>query len=347
MKILNHFVKKSLSVLRLGQNWIDRLLGSLADAARSISYVETVNPTQADTLHKEIGHSDVLWFKRSFEQCVRMVLKRLHLGKVKVGIDVTEDLFWGQSSSHTRASAHEHQLESWQYVNLAIVEPYFVPLMSLPYRQTDDLDTLVIELLEYLKTLPLHVELVLFDRGFYHWKLIDYLNGFRRGWSWPYLIFVPKNEAIKNFIEQTTGSFASYKHSTTYSRDQTTWYSNTRIVVLKAATKNKKGEPIDWCFATNQKAHLGFVFVYMKRWNIETGFRIHDEAKIKTKSTKQLIRYFYHLIGMLFILLWRIKRLTHPQLSFKRQLKLIEMSFCDGAQAPPWSMRWINKMGLV
>lgn len=336
----------SLSLSRFAEDWIQRLSGSFADAARSISYVETVNPTQSDTLHREIKRSDECRFKQAYETCVRKILPQLHLGGVKVAIDGTEDPYWGKYGAHnTRSRVHERSDESWQWINLAIVEPYFVPLMSLPYRQTDDLDEIVFELLEYLHTLPLSVNLVLFDRGFYHWRLIDYLNGYRRGWSWPYLIFIPKNEAIQRFIEETNGAYGVYKHTGEHRADNSTWQPQTDIVVLKGATKNKKGEPVDWCFATNQQAHLGLVKVYMKRWNIETGFRIHDEAKIKTKSSDLLIRFFYHLLGMLFILIWRIERKKNPELSFKRQLKQIEVSFTR-EDPPPWC-QWLKKRSLI
>lgn len=336
MKQLKTFVEKSLSVFRMGGGWVQRLFGSLAEAARSISYVETVNPSQTDTLHRDIKLSDDRLFKKGFEQCVREVIPKLALNsKVKVAIDITEDLYWGESSSSTRVSAHEHDKESWQYINLSVVDPCFIPLMSLPYRQIDDADDLVIELLEYLRTLPLKVELVLFDRGFFHWHLIDYLNGQNRRWAWPYLIFVPKNSVIQNFIDQTKMPFASFAHGGSYRRDKTTWKAKTNIIVIKAATKNKREEPIDWSFATNQPVHLGLVLDYKKRWNIETGFRVHDEARIKTKSTNVLIRYFYHLIGMLFILEWRLQKKTVPCLSFKRELKLIEFYFYDKLIYPP------------
>jgi len=350
MGLLKTFLEKSFSVGRFGKDWLDRLLGSLADAARSISYIETVNPSQADTLHREIKRSDERWLKRGFEACVRFALLKLPFRnrKVKVAIDTTEDPYWGKNGcDNTRPPVHEISNESWQWTNLSIVEPYFVPLMSLPYRQTDDLDEVVFELLEYLQTLPLHIELVLFDRGFYHWRLIDYLNGSRRGWSWPYLIFVPKNEAMQRFIEQTDGAFAVYRHQGQHKADKTKWCPETTIVILKGATKNKLGEPIDWCFATNQRAHLGLVKTYMKRWNIETGFRIHDEGKIKTKSADPLVRFFYHLVSMLFILIWRLQRVTLPMLSFKRQLKLIEMSFCEETKPPPWTVAWMKTVHIV
>ena len=196
--------------------------------------------------------------------------------------------------------------------------------MSLPYRQTDSLDDLVIDLLKYLRTLNLQVKMVLFDRGFYHWHLIDFLENRRGKKPWTYLIFVPKNEAIKKFIEQTKENIGVFCHKGEYTTEKTTWHPKTKIVIFKGATKNNKGEPIDWCFATNQKADINLLITYRKRWNIETGFRIHDEARIKSKSSHSLVRFFYHLIGMLFILMWRLRNHIKAYIVFKRYLKEIE-----------------------
>jgi len=66
-------------------------------------------------------------------------------------------------------------------------------------------------------------------------------------------------------------------------------------------------EEIAWCYATNQKPSLSLCMEYPKRWNHETGFRIHDEAKIKSKTHNAKIRFFYHLISMLLIILWRLQ----------------------------------------
>ena len=195
---------KCLSVLRHGKAWFSRLVASLIEAGRTHSYVETYNPSQSDTFHKAIKQSDSIIFKREFEKALKKVLKALRFDRVKVAIDVTEDPYWGKNGSYnTRAKVHERSDESWQYVNLAIVEPKFIPLMSLPYRQIDDLTRLSIDLLEFLRTLPLRVELVLFDRGFYIAELIDYLENKKGKRSLPYLIFVPKNKAMKRYIEQT------------------------------------------------------------------------------------------------------------------------------------------------
>ncbi|MEK7396563.1 MAG: transposase [Candidatus Poribacteria bacterium] len=335
-KLISRFIDKSISVLRLGSSWFGRLIAGIVEAARGESYVETYAPTQSDTLHKEIKHSDEAVLKKEFERAIRIALKLLRFNIVRVAIDVTEDPYWGKEGSfNTRAKIHEKSEESWQYANLSIVDPFFVPLMSLPYGQTDDLDNLVIDLLEYLRTLPLRASLVLFDRGFYHARLIDYLENKQGGKPWPYLILVPKNDAMKGYIEKTEGYLAEFKHEMNHCLEKSKWKPITKIVVCKGVAKNKKGEPIDCCFATNQKTSFGLLRLYRKRWNIETGFRIHDEATIKCKSSSPLIRYFYHLVGMLLIIMWRLHNYFKPYEIFKRYLKQLEVYFAEIGQKPP------------
>jgi len=69
------FIKKSLSVFRLGRTWVQELLSKLGIAAFGNTYVETVNPSQADTFHREIKWSDERSMKRGFELGQRRVRK--------------------------------------------------------------------------------------------------------------------------------------------------------------------------------------------------------------------------------------------------------------------------------
>jgi hypothetical protein len=335
-KLINSFIDKCISIYRLGKSWFARLIGSVIEAGRTHSYVETANPTQSDTLHKEIKQSDISIFKKEFEMAVRIALKLLRFNNVRVAIDVTEEPYWGKGGSvNTRAKIHEKSEESWQYINLSIVQPYFIPLMSLPYRQVDDLDDLAIDLLEYLHTLPVRVNLVLFDRGFYHGHLIDYLENKSGGRPWPYLILVPKNDAMLEYLAKTKGNMAGFRHQMNYSLKKSVWRPITKIVIFKDIAKNSKGEPIDCCFATNQRTSYELLGLYRKRWNIETGFRIQDEATIKSKSSNPLIRYFYHLLEMLLIIMWRLRNNFEPYEIFKRYLKQLEVYFTELANKPP------------
>lgn len=43
MRMLVLFTDKCFSLLRIGRNWFDRLIGSIVEAGRTISYVENAN----------------------------------------------------------------------------------------------------------------------------------------------------------------------------------------------------------------------------------------------------------------------------------------------------------------
>lgn len=323
MSIISKFIDKCLSLARLGKTWCDKSIQSIIEAGRTISYVETINPSQADTLHLAIKQSDIKAFMHEFELVVRFALVKFRLKRVKIAFDTTEDLTWTKFNIKLRPSVYDHPLLSWQYLNVSIVDPYFIPLMSIAYTQIDDLDSLVIDLLSYIRTLPLKIDLVLFDRGFYHAHLIDYLNSKKGKKPWPYLMLIPEREAQKDYIQRTRSEnklFKYFHHTFDYTRDKSTWKPSTTIIVRIVDKKTA------WCYATNQRPSLSLVREYTKRWNIETGFRIHDEARIKSKSNNSLIRFFYHLTGMLFIILWRLQN-TVKIIVFKRYLKWLEYQF--------------------
>jgi hypothetical protein len=333
---IKDFVDKCLSLWRLGKEWGNKLMASLSEAGRTESYVETVSPTQSDTLHKAIKAIDAQTIAHEFESVVRWALPVLGLkGKhVKLGVDVTEDPTWTKNGfGNVRPSTHKgmHHIETWQYVSIAIVEPFFFPLMSLPYRQTDDLDTLVISLLKYVKTLPFIIDMVLFDRGFYHAHLIDYMENHRGGNPVNYLIFTPRTNAVKRYIEQTE-HFEWFDHTMDHSKDKSVWHPKTTLVVWKPDPEVHPD--VAWPFATNQEPTQGLVDAFPKRWNHETGFRVHDEGHIKSKSSNPLIRFFYHLLGMIFVILWRIQSVKKRHVVYKSFLKAVERKYREMVMFP-------------
>ena len=336
MGVIKKFINKCLSLIRLGAEWLNKAVVSIVEAARTESYVETISPSQTDTLHKEIKYNDKKVFMHEYESVVRWAIPELKLKNkhVKIGIDVTEDLTWTEHGSwNTRPSTHkgQHNIESWQHLNVAIVEPFFLPLMSIPYRQIDDLDTLVIDLLRYVRTLPIIVDLVLFDRGFYHAYLIDYLENRREGKAWPFLIFVKKTDAVKDYIYQTD-MFDWFDHTMKYQRDKSTWHPQTTIVVWKPDPEVYPD--VAWPFATNQEPTQELLDSYPKRWGHETLFRVHDEARIKSKSSNPLIRFFYHLLSMVMVILWRVQSILKQHIVFKRYLKSVEHKYAELVLTP-------------
>lgn len=313
--VIKTFSNKCLSLSYMGENWNNNLIQSIIEAGRTISYVETLNPSKADKFHLSIKESGKRLFMREFEKVVRFAIAKLKLKKVKLAFDTTEDKTWMKDNHNLRPSSYDKHLPTWQYLSVSIVEPHFIPLMSIPYTMLDNLDNLVIDLLNYIKTLQITVDLILFDRGFYHSHLIDYLESK----NFPYLILVPENKKIKEFIEQTD-SFDFFHHKLNYKKEMSSWKVPVKIIVRRVDEKTC------WCYVTNQKPSLLLVKEYSKRWNIETGFRIHDEVRIKSKSRNSLIRFFYHLLGMLIVILWRLQNKV-KYFVFKRYLKFLEYEF--------------------
>ena len=124
------------------------LCSDLFEAARTISYVENAG-NKADTLHKYISWSDERALKHAYEIQVRESLKKLGIKDVELAIDGKQDLYYGNNGSiNVRQIKPEYGAEeAWEFITLSIVHPIRVPLMSLPYRQGDDIAEISIKLL--------------------------------------------------------------------------------------------------------------------------------------------------------------------------------------------------------
>jgi hypothetical protein len=293
------------------------IVKALTEAARTISYVETVS-NKADTLHRYVKQTSELELKRAFEFNTRKSLSRMGLGRVVLAIDTTQELYYGKHGKiNVRQVKNEKgTTEAFTYLVLSIVEPKPLPLMAIPYKQGDDLTAKAKELLNYARDLHFNIDAVLFDRGFYIWDLISYLSSEKIR----YLTFVPQNKAMKKYIAQTT-LIASYEHVRKYNKRKGYFIGRTKIVIIR----DKEG--YYWCFATNLKNSLYLIAKYKQRWQIETDFRVQDEGRIKTKSNYFIVRYFYFLTSLLLLANWEVNRLFHPEMSFKKYLKFVEEQF--------------------
>jgi hypothetical protein len=333
----------SISIPWIGNKWKHELCADIVEAARTESYVETIS-NKADCLHKYIHLTDERTIKRAYETVSKPILKKLDLKNVTLAIDGKKDLYYGkQAGLGARGIKHENGTsQAWEYIVISIVEPIHLPLMAVRYYQGADLANLCIELLEYVRTLNLKVNRVLFDRGFKIARLIDYLESKNTNKPWKYLIFVSKDYAIKDYIKQTDEAgkkWASYKHTFDYGYKKSTWKPSTTYVVCKNVYQDNKGVWHDMVFATNLRPGLYLIKLYKNRWNIETGFRVMEEAKIKTKSNNSLMRLFYFLLRALLCLLWKVNSILKHHYTMKMYLRVIEHQLrgFDKTKPPPIS----------
>lgn len=317
-RYISRLIKKVSPNLRVRTS---EIVAPIIEAGRTNSYVETTS-NKADTLHRHIKENSERDLKRAFEEQARNVVRRIGRGRVVLAVDTTSELYYGKNGRlNVRQIKHEKGAdEAFYYAVISIVEPKPLPLMAIPYKQGDDLTKIVKELVNYTRTLPLIIEYVLFDRGFYVGDLIGFLIEKRV----KYIIFVPENNAMKRYISETD-KIKTFRHKIVWKKDFSEWQVETNIVVIKDLMNDGKKDY--WCFATSLWQSIHLIYKYKQRWQIETDFRMQDEAKIKTKSNVHIVRYFYFLTSLVLLANWEVNRSIHPEVCFKKYLKQIEEHF--------------------
>jgi hypothetical protein len=326
MSIIKRFIESSINSLGKLRVEVNEVLKGVIEAGRTNSYVETIS-NKADTLHRHIKDNSEKDLKRAFEFNTRNAIGRMGLGKVVLAFDITEELYFGENGGLNvrQVKPGNGADEAFSYLVLNIIKPRPLPLMAIPYKQGDDITDLIKELIEYARSLRIIIECVLFDRGFYIGDLISYLSSI----NMKYLIFVPENKAMKKYILQTN-CLRSFNHLIGYNKYKSTWKAETKIVIIKDKyfhKKENKWKIFYWCFATNLQSSFNLIKIYKQRWQIETDFRVQDEARIKSKSNIPIVRYFYFLTSLILMGSWEVNRIENPDVPFKRYLKNIEQKF--------------------
>ena len=163
------------------------------------------------------------------------------------------------------------------------------------------------EIADICRNLGLNVKVMLLDRGFYSGDIIDTLSLKDIN----YLIFAPKKKLYQSMLASADKSIV-IEYAIHYTKAKSGYDAETMLALIKDVLD------YDWVFASTiffRKAEK-YVYLYKQRWNIETMFRVHDEARIKTKSKNPVIRLFYFIVGMFLLFIWNLFQKT--SYSFKR-----------------------------
>lgn len=324
MSNINSFLQKSFSSLLSSIILpLSSVSFQLIKVAKSNSYIETLGEN-ADSIHLWIKNSYEEDFQAAFEKQVKKAIKKLNISYGRLAFDITHEPFYGKSRSLYIFDAPPGNSYGgeFKYITVCLItRNKQIPLMALPLVHGSQ-TRLVLDLLKYCQTLFKKIRLALFDRGFYIGELIDYLEANKI----KYIILVPEKKGkIKEYVEQTS-EFGKYRHEMKYLKEKSAWKPKTTIVVCKQIGTDKNGKLMDWIFASNIKfrTRAEYVYYYKRRWQIETNYRVEDEARIKSKSTNYLIRYFYFLISMLLHMFWIVHKNIGHYVQFKKYLDEIE-----------------------
>ena len=296
----------------------------LAEASSHNTYIETIS-NKADSLHYHIAKGYVEYSNEEFYNLVEKKIKKLHLGAVDIIVDITSENFYGKSTGlYLHNWTGEEGVEAkYHYLVAGIlfrnkIYPFYVAILRIGTFKAE----LLGKICDLCSKLRVKVRLMKLDRGFYSGEIIDELELKNVN----YLIFAKKSSLFRCMLEATnTGVIV--KHEIKYKKDKSSHTAETNIALVKDA------DGYDWCFATNYLLTdvSKYVELYRKRWNIETMFRVHDEARIKSKSVNPLIRLFYFMVSMLLLFIWNLhakkecpfKRFV---INLERMLKNVEVS---------------------
>lgn len=278
-------------------------------AAESNTYVETVSD-KADCLHYHLDKNYVETLTLENTRYLKKILRKQHFGGVKIIADITEENFYGKVDSfYIHCWTGKDGVEGkYRYLVAGIlfrnkILPFYVTILMRGCFKAKFLG----EIANLCKNLGLDVKIMLLDRGFYSGDVIDTLSLKEIN----YLIFAPKKKLYKSMLASTEKSCV-IEYAIHYTKDKSGHDAETMLCLAKDALG------YDWVFASNiffRKVEK-YIYLYKQRWNIETMFRVHDEARIKTKSKNPVIRLFYFMVGMFLLFIWNLYQKT--RVSFKK-----------------------------
>ncbi len=277
----------------------------LSQAARFDTYLETVNSRNlpnADTMHYRITQdTDISSTLKAFLSITKNCLKRLKGRKAVLIIDYTDEPFFGKTRNewvHGYRPAKGSR-GCYKFLAASIIvdeQRYFV--YAKPINEISDESFEILQILATVELMGIRIKVVLMDRGIS-----------RSSEN----IAVLTDAGVKYL-----GLYAKYKNVKKIIRDTKHKYINRKFEIKGVPTRLVLGKlDIHWTFVTNMElSELDkYIKLYKKRWNIETGFRVHDEARIKTKSIDIRVRYFLFIVAMLLYNVWKH---LDTQISFKR-----------------------------
>jgi len=327
IRVLRHFIDDSLGLS--GESY--QLTGfelcePLLDSAAYNTYIETVGD-KADTLYLRIKESMVGMVTYSYLDAVKRLSEMFgwKSKEVVLAFDYTDENFYGdvQGFDIFGWTGKDGVTGKFKFLTCSIVSdeiPQKIPLISIPVRIGDYKSYAITYCLSFIKPYVGKIELILFDRGFYDKDLMYELIKS----DYPFLIFVPKTQDKKEILyplekEERVSVIWDYE----LNKDKTNYEFQTYLTFMKQVYDKKSEKNYDWVFATNVKAIAlnNTIANYKKRWRIETGYRVQDEARIKCKSKEMKVRYFLFMFQQMLQTQWVC--FYKEEVSFKKYI--IEM----------------------
>lgn len=231
-----------------------------------------------------------------------------------VALDTHKDPDWTQDHEDCiRARGHRGTSYVLDYLSLETIGNTRFTLAFQPVTQEQPVRDCYRPVLEQaLQRAP--IQLLLGDRGLYGRPLLVHLHEL----DIPYVIAAPRNSVVKRRIKNTKRRLKRIPKTRCYYAETTITFRHhgptlsTNLVLFWRPDKNKK-KLVCFPFITSEKnltpkrAHE-LAYLYLKRWHIETGYRIKNKLRVRTCSPHAGIRRFLQYFSILAHNLWMLHR---------------------------------------
>ena len=277
------------------------------------TYIETVSGNglpSADMFHINIKEGTSLGTLRDStrKRAIKQIGNRNQ--KVIAIFDETHEPYYGFEKNEW---IHEYKPQkgctgSYRFLSCQILMSDGTKIFvdCVPMNVFSKTESVVGDILRLLIASRVKILFTLFDRGYYSNAVINEIERYRI----KYLMLVPKTRGIKGILEKDQRVMFVEKGYMVAGK------ARTDIIIIR-------DENFIWTFATNLnfKKLPNAIRTYKMRWNIETGFRVCDEARIKSKSTNIKVRYFLFLCSFIMYNFWKTQKIN-PEITFKRMMGL-------------------------
>lgn len=296
-----------------------QITSTLITAALNLAFVNescksSGQVSKSQVIYRKLQDTTIEQIKECFQ---KQTIRFLQLMKVFsrnrrfiLSFDTTKEAFYGSfSTAEDTLYLHAGSIANgskhyYEYLTVAItcngtaryiLDGVIVPMGAYIEEYVKEMLTLI------KKHLPL--EVVLFDRGFTSWAIINILQEL----SIPYMIFWRKegNWYKEYFNTLKDGEFMKLSRKGKYNENMTNYPVHSEFVLIKQY--EYEGKKYDWIFATNINLESAESYIkrYKKRWGIETIYRVTDDIRAYTTSTKTVIRYFLFMFTCLVYNVWK------------------------------------------
>jgi len=295
------------------------ITSTLITAATNLAFVNescksSGKVSKSQVIYRKLDETTIKDIQECFQKHTLRFLKLMKLfsrnRRLILSFDTTKEAFYGEFSKaddklylHLGSIANESEYY-YEFLTVAITGSngvkYILDGRIIAIGQY--IEDYVYQMVNYVKK-HLDVELILFDRGFTSWGIIFKLKKLNA----PYLIFWKKsgNWYEGEFGSMQDGELKEIEREGKYNPNNTNYNVCSKFILIKQFYY--KGKKYDWIFATNAKLKSAEAYVkrYKKRWGIETIYRVTDDIRAYTTSTRAKIRYFLFMITCCVYNIWR------------------------------------------